>query len=51
MTTIQSIDQYKDILFYGFIFGIPYLIINIHNLIEFNHEKRRRNRKRNYVVA
>lgn len=40
MTTIQSIDQYKDILFYGFIFGIIYLFINIHNLIQ--HEQRRR---------
>lgn len=40
MTTIQSIDQYKDFLFYGFIFGIPYLIINIHNLIEFNKRRK-----------
>jgi hypothetical protein len=41
MTTIQSIDQYKDILFYGFLAGIIYLIINIHNLIEFNHGRKR----------
>lgn len=33
MTTIQMIGEYRDILFYGFVFGIMDLLWNIHNLI------------------
>lgn len=40
MTTIQLIDQHKDILFYGFIIGIFHIILTIHKLI--NHEQRQK---------
>jgi len=40
MRVIELIDPYKDLLFYHFLFGVIYLIINIINLIE--HERRQK---------
>jgi len=40
MNTVTQMGPYRDLLFYTFVAGVVYLLINIHNLIR--HEKLKR---------
>jgi hypothetical protein len=35
MTTVTLLGEYRDLLFYGFLFGLFYVVLFLHNYIEY----------------